>query len=182
MTKRETTSLLIKLMGVYCLVQFAPALLSAFRFISVSSSWTWQTRLVIMLCTVLVPAIWIVFCLILIRSSDRIARRFYPEDSDASQLTGLGFEDLQNLGYHFIGLLLLVQSFPQIVYLVSSIRLQDAYLPGYTASPTFKMETFPQLLALLAQLAIGLVLFLRPKGLSNLWRRAQPMRYEKADR
>ncbi len=26
MTKRETTSLLVKLMGIYCLVQFAPSL------------------------------------------------------------------------------------------------------------------------------------------------------------
>jgi hypothetical protein len=182
MTKRETTSLLIKLMGVYCLVQFAPSLLYVLRYIQAASFGPWWQRIVMLLCTVLVPAIWIAFCLIIIRSSNRIAKRFYPEDSDASQLTGLGFEDLQNLGYHFIGLLLLVQSFPQIVSLMTSVQIQQSYMSDYTSSSDFKVQMLPQLLSFLTQFLIGLVLFLRPKGLANLWKKAQAMRYERVDR
>jgi hypothetical protein len=127
------------------------------------------------------PAIWIGFCILVIRKSDSIAKRLYRDDSDATQLSSLGFEEVQILGYNFIGLLLLVQSFPQVVSLVTTIKTQQVYMQEYWTKESFYMHTLPRVLTFLTQLVLGLVLFLKPKGLANLWKKAQIMKYERVE-
>lgn len=180
MTKRETTSLLVKLMGIYCLFQFAPSLIYVLHFLTAirDSQEIWM-KLVTVGLMITIPAIWVGFCVVIIRMSDRIAKRVCREDSDASQLCGLGFQEVQMLGYNFIGLLLLVQSFPQIVSLVTTIKTQQIYTPEYWTWEAFYMDTLPRLLSFLTQFIIGVILFLKPKGLANLWRKAQGMKYER---
>lgn len=180
MTKRETTSLLIKLMGIYCLVQFAPSLIYILQFLATirGSQQIWM-KLATVGMMVVFPAIWIGFCILIIRKSDSIAKRLYREDSDASELSSLGFQEVQMLGYNFIGLLLLVQSFPQIVSLVTTIKTQQIYTHEYWTKEAFYMHTLPRLLSFLTQFILGLVLFLKPKGLANLWKKAQVMKYER---
>jgi hypothetical protein len=181
MTKRETTSLLVKLMGVYCLVQFAPSLIHVLGFLTTirDSQQIWM-KLANVGMMIVFPAIWIAFCILIIRKSDSIARRLYREDSDASQLSGLGFQEVQTLGYNFIGVLLLVQSFPQIVSLLTTIKTQQVYYSSSWTTEGFYLNTLPRLLSFLTQFILGLILFLKPKGLANLWKKAQVMRYERA--
>ena len=116
----------------------------------------------------LLPAIWIGFCILIIRKSDGIAKRLYREDSDASQLSGLVFEEVQILGYNFIGLLLLVQLCPQVVSLLARIAKEGFY----------PVNLYP-LLSDLTQFILGLILFLKPRGLANLWKKYQVMRYRR---
>lgn len=180
MTKRETTSLLVKLMGIYCLVQFAPSLIYILGFITTirDSQQIWM-KLATVGTMIIFPAIWIGFCILIIRKSDSVAKRLYREDSDASQLSSLGFQELQVLGYNFIGLLLLVQSFPQIVSLLTTIKTQQVYYSSSWTKQGFYLNTLPRLLSFLTQFILGLILFLKPKGLANLWKKAQVMKYER---
>lgn len=179
MTKRETTSLLVKLMGIYCLVQFAPSLVYVLGYIAQVYRVVWWQGLLMLLFAFLVPSVWIGLCILVIRKSDSIAKRLYREDSDASQLTSLGFQEVQTLGYNFIGLLLLVQSFPQIVSLLTSIKAQQVYVPQYWTKAGFYLNTLPRLLSFLTQFILGWILFLKPKGLANLWQKSQVMKYER---
>ena len=176
MTKRETTSLLIKLMGLYCLVQFAPSLVSVIGFIAAirDAPWIWFKLLTFGM-MIIFPLIWIGFCVFIIRKSDAIARRLYPEDSDASQLSSLGFQEVQLLGYNFIGVVLLIQTFPQVVSLVTTIKVQQVYSSSLTRPEVFYHNTLPRLLSFLTQFILGLILFLKPQGVANLWRKAQGM-------
>jgi len=128
---------------------------------------------------IVLPAIWIGFCIFIISKSDSIAKRLYREDSDASQLSSLGFQEVQALGYNFIGLILLIQSFPQIVSLLTKIKTQQIYISQYWTKEGFYMHALPRLLAFLTQFVLGLILFLKPKGLANLWKKAQVMKYER---
>ena len=182
MTKREITSLLIKLMGIYCLTQFAPSLINVLGFVAAMYGLQEGPQKIISVLEVIIsPAIWIGLSILIIRTSDRIAKRLYREDSDASQLVSLGFQDVQVLGYNFIGLILLVQSFPQIVNLVATIRVEQVYYSPIWTKETFYQHTLPRLLSFLTQFILGLVLFLKPKGLANLWKKAQIMKYERAE-
>ena len=182
MKKRETTSLLIKLMGIYCLVQFAPSLIYILQFLATirdhHNVWMKLATAGVM---IIFPAIWIGFCALIIRKSDSVAKRIYREDSDASQISGLEFQEVQTLGYNFIGLLLIVQSFPQIVNLLASLKAQQVYIPQYTTEQKFYMHTLPSLLSFLTQFILGWILFLKPKGLANLWKKAQVMKYERVE-
>lgn len=172
MTKREMMSLLIKLMGVYALVQLVPGVVSVLGAIAglvfkfkeqpiVTLSVTWLSMLA-------APLLWIGLCIWVIRKSDHIAKWLYPIDASAGQLTTLNVKDIQHLGYHFIGLLLVVKAFPSFaMMLYQSIMIilfnQSLELQNKT---TFAYRQ--QWVMLSLQLAIGLYLFLRPRGLANL--------------
>lgn len=119
------------------------------------------------------PMFWIGFCILIIRKSDAIARRLYREDSDASQLSSLGFQEIQMLGYNFIGVILLVQAFPQVISLVTTIKVQQAYSSSILRPEAFYLNTLPSLLSFLTQFILGLILFLKPNGVANLWAKAQ---------
>ena len=179
MTKRETISLLIKLIGIYCLVQFVPSLIYVLGFMKTmrDSHDTW-IKLFTLVNMTLTPAIWVGFCILIIRSSDKIAQRLYREDADVPQLCSLGFQDVQVLGYNFIGLILLVQSCPRIINIVATIKTEQMY--DAWSKEDFHLNTLPYLLSFLTQFILGLVLFLKPKGLANLWKKAQGMKHERA--
>jgi len=174
MTKREMTSLLIKLMGIYALVQFVPGLVQSMVLLASNAfnftEQPWYFALVAVLTAVLGPIFWIVLCLGVIFKSDALAKRLYRQDSPAGQLTTLGVEDFQRLGYHIIGLLLIVQAFPRIVtFLGQSLFLMRDSHSYRDISGT----QIPFFLAIVTQLAIGLFLFISPHGLLNIWTRIQ---------
>lgn len=179
MTKRETTSLLVKLMGIYCLVQFAPSLTYILSFLGTirDAPHVW-IKLVTFGMMIIFPMIWIGFCIFIIRKSDKIAQRLYCEDSDASQLSSLGFQEVQILGYNFIGVILLVQTFPQVVSLVTTLKAQQVYCSYPSRPQVFYLNTLPRLLSFLTQFILGLILFLKPNGVANLWKKAQGMKSE----
>lgn len=180
MTKREITSILIKLMGIYCIVQFVPSLIVVLGYLTMMrDSPHLLTNLFTLAFMFAGPGIWIGFCVLVIRKSGSIAKRLYNQDSECNKLTALGFSDVQTLGYSFIGLIILVQSFPQIISLLITIKAQYIHLSQYTAQERFYLNTLPRLLCFLTQFILGLILFLYPKGLVNLWKKVQVMRYEK---
>lgn len=146
MTKREMMSLLIKLMGVYALVQLVPGVVQAMSLF-VTGAFQVNDRpgmavLIILVMMFLVPFFWIGLCLWVIGKSDRFAARFYPVDAPAGQLTTLGVKDIQHLGYHFIGLLLIVKSLPPfIMSLYQWITLYSLpYERRYQASGPYRSQ------------------------------------------
>jgi len=180
MTKREIAGLLIKLMIVYAMLQFAPSLLYVIGLLgSIHSSPTPGRAALYAAITLVAPLIWIGFCLLVLRFSNRIGSRIVRDDGDCGALLSLSFKECQTLGYNFIGLLLIVQSFPQLIQLISTIRF-EGYIARVAQDTDMYRRVLPKVLAFLVQFILGLVLFLRARGLSNLWealqQKARPMR------
>ena len=180
MRKREVADLLIKLMVVFAMLQFAPSLLYVLGLLgSIHSSPTPGHAVLFTAITLVTPLIWIGFCLLVLRFSSRIAALLVRDDGDCGTILSLSFKECQTLGYNFIGLLLIVQSFPQLIQLISTIQFAGNMSSLAQASDLYR-GVLPKLLAFLTQFILGLVLFLRARGLSNLWERLQqktmPMR------
>jgi len=180
MTKREIATLLIKLMVVYAMLQFAPSLLFIIGQFSMSfSSPTPITALLITATTLIAPIVWIGFCLIILRFSSRLAALLVKDDGEGGAILSLSFKDCQTLGYNFIGLLLIVQSFPQLINIISTLRLEH-FVPELAQQTRLYRMILPKLLSFLAQFIIGVVLFLRARGLANMWellqQKTRPMR------
>ena len=170
MTKRETVSLFIKLMGIYFLVRFGSSLIQMLGFVpSMHDGGLAVWMSMASLCAM------VFLCILMIAKSDRVAKRLYREDSDESQVGGLSFEEVQILGYSFVGLFLLAKSVPEILSLVASIEMQQAYGMG----GDLYLKSLSSLLSLLIQFVLGWILFLRPRGLANLWKKAQILRYKR---
>jgi len=169
MTKRETAFLLIRLMIVYAMMQFAPSLLYIIGQLSAASSApTPSMALLITAITLIAPLVWIGFCLVIFRFSNRLAARIVPDDGDAGEILSLSFKECQTLGYNFIGLLLIVQSFPQLINLLSAVRIEGTISEIAPHTTLYRM-VFPRLLSFLTQFILGVVLFLKARGLAHLW-------------
>lgn len=119
MTKRETATLLLRLMVIYTMLQFAPSLLYVIGLLgSINSCPRPEHALLFFGITLLAPLIWVGLCLLVLRFSRRIAARLIPEDGHTGAVFALSFAECQILGFNFLGLLLIVQSFPHLVQLV----------------------------------------------------------------
>ena len=105
-----------------------------------------------------IPLIWFGFCLLILRTSDRIAGWIIRDDGEFGARLSLSLKELQILGYNLIGLFLIAQSFPGILNLSARLRVEAQ--TGYI---------IPEIIALSAQLVIGLALFFGSRGLANLW-------------
>lgn len=182
MSKRDCVSLLIKLTGVYGLITLmAPLLLTTLNLLkSIADARSFWEAGVIVGMSVIFPAIWIGFCIVVIRSSDRIAMRVYRRDQEVSQVIGLSFRDVRTLGYHLLGLLIVVQAVPELIRLFAHFQIQQAFFRRYAVSHENPiLAQIPDLLAAFVRLLLGVALFLLPKGLANLWQSAQSMKYRR---
>ena len=180
MTKREVVSLLIKLMIVYAMLQFVPSLLYVIGLMSfIHESPTPGQAALHILVSLIIPLFWIGIFVLILRFNQRIAALIVPNDGDCGTLVSLSFNDIQTLGYNFIGLLLIVQSFPQLIQFISTIRF-ERNMDALARDITLFRRVLPQLFAFLFQFILGLALFLRARGLANLWEKLQqktmPMR------
>ncbi len=166
MSKREMLSLMIKLVGVYCLIQLVPGVLQAFGVAasSLSSLQAEPTGITIVLSMLMMAftLLWIALYIWVIRNSDNFATRLYPVDAPVGQMTSLGVKDIQKLGYHFIGLTLIVKTLPTVVMAVYRILAEQG-------NSTQMFYHHSQLISPVMQLAIGLFLFLSPRSIANLW-------------
>jgi hypothetical protein len=115
----------------------------------------------------------IAFAVLLIRFSDLIAKLIFKTDSPAFQLDRLETGDVQTLGCHFIGLTQVAVAIPKLGQVLVSIRARQAYASAEWTEGRLALETVPQLLAVLTQLALGLLLLLKPRLLANVLRRPQ---------
>jgi len=165
MSKREMLSLMIKLVGVYCLLQFVPGVLQGITIVVAGAVQSYdQSRIPALGIFVMMifPLLWLGLCIWVIRQSDRLAARLYPVDAPASQLTTLGIKDIQKLGYHFIGLTLIIKEIPAIVMAVY-------YILKAHGDTSRLLYYYTQWISPTIQLVIGLVLFLSPQSIANLW-------------
>jgi len=180
MTKREAVAFLIKLMMVYAMLQIVPSLVHVIGVLdSIRITGEPGHAALVFAITLIAPLIWIGLCLLVIRFSNGIAMRIVRDDGECGKLFSLTFKDCQILGYNFIGLILIVQSLPMLIELISAIRF-EGYIDKIMQRTELYRTVLPEALAFAVQFGIGLTLFLRAQGLANLWERfqqkARPMR------
>jgi hypothetical protein len=182
MKKRDAATLLLRLMVIYAMFQFAPSLLYVIGLLgTITSSPHPEHAALILGITFLTPLIWIGLCLLVLRFSTRIASKLMPDDGDLGSLLTLSFQECQVLGFNFIGILLIVQSFPEIIQLISTIRFEGGVSDTVGRAVIYR-RILPKVLAFVTEFGIGLLLFFRARGLASLWamlqKKARPMKTE----
>lgn len=178
MKKQDAANLLLRLIVIYAMLQFAPSLVYVIGLLgSINDSARPEHAVILFAATLAAPLIWIALCLLVLRFSGRIAARLIPEDGETGTLLNLSFRECQTLGFSFIGLCLVVQALPQLIQLISSIRF-EGYVTDMAGRVDLYRRVLPKALAFLAQLVIGLLLFFQARGLAGLWalvQNARPM-------
>jgi len=174
-TKQSVASLAIKLMAVYVMIWAFPsvialgATLNQLRGDGTSG----------FLSGALISFVFLAFLLgvfiCLVRRADWLSRKLVPDDESFDALNQVTLADIQTIAFCCIGLLVLSRSIPALVQQLSYIGAAK-YTAGSESDLKMFSSLFSQLLSTAVQLAIGLYLFLSPKGLTYLWQRLQKTR------
>lgn len=175
MTKRELTALILKLLGVYAIIQSLPFLQPLTRLLrglvyeservhsQVSASVTMSIPFVLMAGA----------GIILLTNSRGLACVLVKDDGDAKLTTSLRAEEIQAIGFSIVAVLVFLSALPRLaqfigcVWFMASLRSSQAPMAG------FVMSMWQSGLSFAVQCGLAIVLFFRARGPANLWHRIQ---------
>jgi len=170
MTNRELATLVLKLMGVYCLILVVGAIPSVAMWLGIGIEEETLWPLVaggasLLLYTALgVSLIWKsgwFVGLVVTKSAE-------PEPEPARSTPS----DLQGVFFSVVGVVLVVHALPSILFIVISHSLRKS--PEGFDPPTIPFP-WPDLARVAVELALGVALFLGSAGLTRIWRRINEM-------
>lgn len=168
MTKREVASLVIKLTGIYILIRYAaylPSLLMPLYYAKYTDFNSWVPALL----ATAVSIIYLGVCVIIVLKSDKISAKIISVDKEMNLTLSITKSDIMTIAFCCIGLIVLVNVIPQ---LASTATEHFLYKKNPNNMPSnYHFRIIPKLVGNIIQLVIGIWLFLRAKGLAEIWRR-----------
>lgn len=168
MTKRDVASLVLKLTAVYVLISFLnyiPMLILSVTSLMRSGG---PDLWIFMIVAIAISVIYMRICFLIISKSDNIATRLISVDDDCTINTTLSKNDVATIAFCCIGLLVLVNSIPDLIgYAFTFIKIKR--MNSY-ATPSVRID-YTRLITIGAKATIGLALFLQAKNLTQLWQK-----------
>lgn len=169
MTKRETASFVIRLIGIYIVLRFIayfPSILTPFIYVKSTPSGFFPA-LISTIVTLAHPA----FCLLIIFKSDKVATWLVSEDKPLTVEVNINKDDIMAIGFAIVGLLILASVIPRFAEMATRYSLSKNQLE-YQAT-RYLIEFKATIVATLVQLLLGLGLFFGSKKLVEIWNEKQ---------
>jgi hypothetical protein len=163
----------LRLLAIYCFVQAIP-LFSAFGLIAAMfSPGAFSGSQSTAIFTSLLPGgSLLVLAIVLFIFSEALARRLTSSLSGDGKEIVCTFEQLQALAFAVAGILILTTSLPSFGKALQSLFILYSYhQQGATNSADRVFSSWLYSIGVFAQLAVGLLLLLNPKGFRNVWHR-----------
>ncbi|MHB1128021.1 MAG: hypothetical protein ACYC2T_13910 [Bacillota bacterium] len=161
MNKREIASLACKLLGIYMIIQGVNVMLNVFSLLIMSPQ---QATYNIFNTTIFPFLFLIVFGVILLFQSKKLANIMVREDQAVLEKAELKACDIQRISFSVIGLYFLGVSIPQVV----SSLVAGLFMRGTPYEVTANLSFFYQSAGVITQFILGLGIFLGSQGLVNL--------------
>jgi hypothetical protein len=183
MTKRELAELILKLLGVYAIIQslpflqYFPVLLGGLGYETgriLSQLWVYITMSIPFALTAAAG-------IVLLSYSRGLACVLVKDDGDAKLTTSLRAEEIQAIGFSVVAVLVFLLSLSQLAkfigyaWFIVSLRSSQAPMVGHV------MSMWQNGLSFVVQCGLAIVLFFRAQGLANLWHRIQAGKYVKVE-
>jgi len=184
MTKREITVIVLKLLGVYAIIEAIPLLQYLWGFISLIN----RARAEILQQVWLYLAMGMPFLLmavtafLLITRSERIAGLLVREDGPVSPTSSLSGREVQAIAFSVVGVLVFLLALPKLCQLVLNLwymRFQN--VQGQLSTDRLVQSAWQLGIAVGIQCGLAAILFLRAKGLADLWHHIQGAKPAQAD-
>jgi hypothetical protein len=178
MTKRSLVSLFVKMLAIYFLVRSIPSLLSIGHSLSLYSLRDFDSPgpFLIVLSSIFLLLVFGILMVIVIWKSDRLSKRFVTEDEPLFPIGKLSSEEVQNLAFSWIGILILVSGVSGVVYNLAYL-LRIKFMVGAEQVKIPFIQNSAQFISSVAEIIIGVVLFLYPNGLVRFWHSIQRQRF-----
>ncbi len=178
MTKRELGAFVLKLLGVYAIIQSLPLLgfissvlvVPRYQSDNLFSRW--------MFIGISTPFILTAIAgIVLLRYSRSLAFFIVKEDDNVELSTTLSSEDIQAIGFSVAAVLVFLLAIPQLSQFITSLW----YAATEGRESIFVRLALQAGLSAVVQFGLAIILFFRARGLANLWHRIQVGKYVKVE-
>jgi|GEM_PF-1436963 preprotein translocase subunit Sss1 len=172
MKANQLATLVLRLLGVYCLIVFVPMvpLFSSVLFYARSSNDASGMAAIIL--TVLFLFFWLGIGILLIVRSGPWGEKLTPKNTGEGNITAVSFEQIQTLAFAVAGVLIFSEALPQLLNSIFSFFTSLNQVTGRSQPPAYAEFNWQSLLAaigILLKAALGLWLFFGAQGFANLW-------------
>jgi preprotein translocase subunit Sss1 len=173
MKPNQLATLVLRLMGIYCLIVFVPMvpLFSSVLFYARSGNDGSGTAAIIL--AVLFLIFWLGIGILLIVRSVPWGEKLTPKNMGEGNITAVSFEQIQMLVFAVAGVLIFADALPQLLNSISSFFTSLNQVTGrsqYPANAEFNWHSLLAAIGILLKAALGLWLFFGARGFANLWR------------
>lgn len=172
MTKREITAIVLKLLGVYAILQAIPLLQYLWGFIAmvVRDRSEVLEQAIYFLGMGISFLLMVVAAFLLLVRSERIAGLLVREDGPVSQTPTLSGPEVQAIAFSVVGVAVFLHAVPKLCQLVLNLwYLRSRNLP----TDGLVESTWHLGAAVAIQCGLAAILFLRARGLAHFWHRIQ---------
>ena len=174
MKANQLATLVLRLMGIYCLVTLIPMIGVLNSVIFYARSGTVDGRIAVVAITFLLTASWLVSGIALIVFSRPLGAMLTTRETGDANITAVSFEQIQILAFAVAGILIFSGALPQLVSHVFALLdylfqlRENSFRPGFeSAFGRFGLSNF---IGTLLKVVLGLWLFFGARGIANFWR------------
>lgn len=170
--KVDLTTIFIRLIGLYCLIQSISSL-QGFTYIMGMSTTVDSPYTITTLLSSIVPGIILVIIgIIVLAQSQRLAHLITPPPIDEQISMPINFEYFQSILFSAVGVFVFLTTIPRIFVNVSSlITLDQSFYFNNAITPKFVRDAWFSLTGGLLQSIAGVFLFFQGKIVSGWWHR-----------
>ena len=174
MTKREIASLAIKLMGVFILLKsitYVPmAFVGPLSMMNSEAGWLFRVFMVMMsVAAAVIPLVW---SLLIIFFSDKVAVWLIKEDNSIENATAsIDKDDVMVMAISCIGLYFIVAAAPMFIHALMNFSMYYGHAKNPLFGPSSVFNVSKQLIAPAVQIALGVWLFAGSKGIVKIWKK-----------
>ena len=181
MTKRELAAFVLKLLGVYAIIQSLPLFMYVSSMLATlgQENGDMAGRFWMQVCMSVPFVLSAIAAVVLLTCNRGLAAVVVREDSDAKLTTSLSGNDIQAIGFSIVAVLVFLSAIPDLVEFIVNLYYIGSQPEG--ARFRFIRLAWQSGLSVTLQLVLASVLFFRARGLANLWRRIQVGKYVKIE-
>lgn len=186
MSKREFTSVILKLLGIYTIIEalFLLQGLGVLPLLSMIASGSDDIgRGAWLYVAMFVPfGLFVIVAILLLACSGNIARFIIKDDGDVSLPGPLSGREFQAICFSVVGVLVFLLGIPRLSQLFTYLYyLISQYGSGQIVQGQLVTRALQVGISVAIQCGLAIILFFRAKGLVNFWHRIQITRYVKIE-
>jgi len=174
MKANQLATLILRLLGIYCLIEFVPMAQLANTAIFFGQHDSNGSGMATVIVIVLFSAFWLAVGILLIACSAPLGKMLTPKETDHGNIATVSFEQIQILAFAVAGVLIFAEALPQLLsnafdFFRYLILLKDKTRYPDTGWPFNRFGILTAIGAFLKAL-LGLWLFFGAHGFAKFWR------------
>jgi hypothetical protein len=170
MTKREITSLVLKLIGIYIIASYIGyiplTIITQIRVVYLQEPIS-LTNMLFAYAIVLSTLLYLVCCILFIIYSNRVSEWIIREDNTVRLPDSISKDDIITIAFCCVGLLIMARAIPKLFSTIPYFIMVRGTISGYSDGRVWQPIT--RVAGPLIEFMLGLLLFIRTKGLVRLW-------------